>query len=304
MKRILITPLIVLFLLTLPASAQFTDWTAPLNLGTVVNSAYADSCASVSKNGLSLFFFSNRYAQNATAPWHLYVSKRASKDEPWGTPQEIVGFNEGFGASCPALSPDEHRLFFASNRPDRPDSCGATDIWVSRRHDRKDDFGWGPPVDLGCAPLGPNSPQFENIPAVIEDEDGTEVIYFGSGRPGLGGGDIWLSRMGDDDKFGPATMVAELSSPYGEHVAIRKDGLEAIIASNRPGGTGDYDLWTASRESTSHPWPAPTVLTILNSTAFDGGRMSFSFDGMELYFRSNRAGNADLYITRRQKLRK
>ena len=32
------------------------------------------------------------------------------------------------------------------------------------------------------------------------------------------------------------------------------------------------------------------------------GRISFSFDGRELYFTSNRSGNIDLWVARREKL--
>ena len=35
---------------------------------------------------------------------------------------------------------------------------------------------------------------------------------------------------------------------------------------------------------------------------FEGGRMSFSFDGTELYFRSDSSGNGDLYVATREKL--
>ncbi len=219
-----------------------------------------------------------------------------------------MGFNDGYHASCPALSPDEHRLFFVSNRPG---TCAVkiADLWVSRRHDRTDDFGWGPPVNLGCAPNGPNSLSWENLPTVFEDETGTEVLYFGSGRPGgLGGGDIWESRMRNDGTFGPATLVAGLNSSSGEGAAIRRDGLEAIISSGRPGGPypGTGDLWTSTRASTADPWSPPVPLPILSSPSGEGGRMCFSFDGRAFYFGSDRSGGNganDLYVATREKLR-
>ncbi len=39
---------------------EFSDWSAPVNLGPVVNSAYNDQHPSISKDGLSLYFVSNR----------------------------------------------------------------------------------------------------------------------------------------------------------------------------------------------------------------------------------------------------
>jgi hypothetical protein len=293
----------MLMLFATPDAAQFTDWSPPVNLGSVVNSGYADTCVSVSKNGLSLFFFSNRYALDANAAGHLYVSKRASVDEPWGEPEEIVGFNDYMGASCPALSPDEHRLFFVSSRSD---GCGGNDIWVSRRQNRRDDFGWESPVNLGCIV---NSTVGDIVPTVIEDETGTEVLYFTSGRPGgSGGGDIWESRMGDDDTFGAPSLVTELNTTYSDVIAVRRDGLEAIVASNRPGGLySGTDLWTVTRESTGEPWSTPVILPVLCSPGFEGARMSFSFDGRVLYFPSDRAGgygSRDLYMTEREKIRR
>ncbi len=306
MTRVFISIAFMLMLFAVAVTAQFSEWSAPVNLGPVVNSPYTDSCVTVSKNGLRMFFFSTRYAQSITGDWHLYVSQRPSVDAPWGEPQEIVGFNDGYHASCPVLSLDEHRLFFASPRPG---GCGGADIWVSRQHNREDDFGWGPPVNLGCMPDGPNSPQNDNMATVFEDDTGTEVMYFSSNRPGGPGAyDIYESRMGIEDTFGPSTLVAELSTFATDSAAVRRDGLEAIIMSNRPGGTypGTTDLWTATREDTAQPWSEPIVNPILNSPGVDGGRISFSFDGRALYFQSNRPGGygaGDLYVATREKLR-
>ncbi len=202
-------------------------------------------------------------------------------------------------------------MFFATSRPG---SCaGSADIWVSRRHDRRDDFGWESPVHLACDPEGPNSASPESGPTVIEDETGTEVLFFNSARPGgpgTGNGDIYQSRMKNDDTFGPATLVAELSTTFGDLApAVGHDGLEVIFTSNRPGavgGAGDWDLWMATRSSTADLWSAPVNVTVLNSPLYDGGKMSFSFDGLQLYFRSHRAGqygNGDLYVATREKLR-
>ena len=307
MKRLLVA-----LTLSLPAfgsNPQFTEWSPPVNMGPVVNSPYQDSCITVSKNGLSMFFFSNRYAQNPNAIWHLYVSRRASVEDPWGVPQEIAGFNSGYHATCPALSPDEHRLFYVDYRSGGPAFCGGGDIVVSRRHDRRDDFGWGPPVNLGCAPNGPNSPQWDSAPTVIEDETGTEVMYFSSYRPGgTGASDIYESRMRNDGTFGPAVQVTELNTPYNDVAAVRRDGLEAILQSNRPGGNypGTLDNWVSTRARTGEPWSAPVPVPVLNSAATDGGRACFSFDGRTFYFLSDRPGgqgNRDIYYATREKLR-
>jgi hypothetical protein len=85
----------------------------------------------------------------------------------------------GNDTADPNISPDGHLLFFDSNRPG---DCGGEDIWVSRRNNKRDDFGWQGPVNLGCAI---NSPQGDGAPTYFEDEEtGIIMMYFGSNRPG------------------------------------------------------------------------------------------------------------------------
>ena len=181
MIRVVISAAAISLLFAAPDTTQFADWSVPVNLGPVVNSPYTDSCPSVSKDGLSLFFFSNRYALNASAPMHLYVSQRGSIDDPWGEPQEIVGFNDGLGAVSASLSPDEHRLFFASSRPG---GCGGVDLWVSRRYHRSDDFGLG----TTAGSVG----NFDERPAAMFADSSSEratwsTIWLGDHFPGARG---------------------------------------------------------------------------------------------------------------------
>lgn len=292
----------ILGLLPVGGLPEFGDWSAPVNVGPVVNSAASDQCVSISKNGLSLYFSSGRLGT-----MDLFVAKRASVTEPWGTPVVLPNVNTGSSETCPALSLDEHRLYFASTRPG---GCGLTDFYVSRRHDRSNDMGWNEPENLGCVADGyVNTPGHEGTPGLFEDERGRVVMYFASVPPGSAY-KIFESVQRADDSFGPGTPVAELndvSPAYGDFgPAIRRDGLEIIFTSTRPGGLGSSDLWTASRDSTSEAWSAPVNLAVLNSDKGDFGKTTFSFDGSEFYFSSGRPGgygSNDLYVTTRLKLR-
>ena len=203
------------------------------------------------------------------------------------------------------LSHDGHRLYFHSGRPG---GFGQGDIYVSRRHNKRDDFGWQPAQNLGP---GVNTPFAEQQPCVYEDETtGKIFLYFNSDRPGgLGGHDIYVSELQPDETFGPALLVAELSSP-GEDtgVTIRRDGLELFFTSNRPGGVGYDDLWVATRKSTLDPWSEPVNLgPVVNSGVIDGAPQ-LSFDGTALYFNSGPppripgATHLDLWVTTRAKL--
>ncbi len=310
MKRIFLTSIIVALLLGFGAitamAAEFSDWSPPVNLGSVVNSSYLESCVAISKNGLSLFFSSNRQRLNPTSQDRdLYVSQRESINDPWKSPMPLTELNTLVWDSCPALSLDEHRLYFTSTRPG---GCGDRDLWMSQRHDRRDDQGWEQPIHLGCEWDGGVNTQYnDQTPSFFEDETGRVLMYFSRGTA-TGATFIYQSEMRDDGTFGPATQVEELNEfNIGRDVGptVRRDGLEIIFLSNRNNPGGPFDFWRATRESTSDPWSEAVLLPVPINPGLAQGRIALSFDGRELYFSSNRSGgygNYDLYVATREKL--
>ncbi len=290
MKWMIRVGIIAFLLVPVAATGQYTDWSEPVNLGAPVNTNALESCVTVSKDGLTLIFSSTRQylpTINGTDR-DLYVSKRESTEANWGDPQPLSILNAvGFFDSCPSLSLDEHRLYFTSNRP----GCGGVDLWVSRRQDRGDDFGWETPVNLGCEGDGYlNTGGGDQMESFFEDEKGRVIMYFT--RVTAAGQDIYQSVLRSDDTFGPATKVAELSSSGTDQgPVVRRDGLEVIFLSNR-GGLSTLHFWTATRDSTEDPWSEPVQVPVLGGVS--QGRISLSFDGRELYFTSWREGSIEL----------
>jgi len=134
----------------------FGPWSTPVNLGQVVNTGYSEGWAAISKNGLSLYLTSDRpggvNGKNPTGLIEIWVSQRASLDADWGPPVNLDAFNRtpvinvvGYGTAVPSFSTDGHLLFFNSNRPG---GLGGNDLYVSRRSNKHDDFGWQEPVNL------------------------------------------------------------------------------------------------------------------------------------------------------------
>src|SRR6266567_2999555 len=311
----------------LPASAwkgddnddgpKFGPWSAPVNLGSPVNTPFAEMNAFISKDGLS-FYFACFNCRGNIGGSDIWVSQRASVSDRWGTPQNLgPNINTSAGEGGPALSSDGHRLYFTSNRPG---GFGGNDIYVSRRNNKRDDFAWQPPENLGS---GVNTAADEGGPAFFEDDKtGVITLYFNSSRPGgIGDADIYTSTLNEVDEheaFGPAVLVAELSSPFTDQApAIRRDGLEIFLASNRPGSIPPppglpsqvLDLWVATRASTSDSWSTPVNAgPVVNSEFIDAGP-ALSFDGTELYFSSPfRSGNVggpmfDIWVSTRTKLK-
>lgn len=280
----------------------YTDWSAPVNLGPVVNSVYNDQHPAIAPDGLSLYFVSDR--PGGSGGFDLWVAQRASTDLPWGTPQNLgPTVNSPATEFAPNLSYDGHYLFFGS---DRPGGCGSRDLWVSHRKNKKDSFEWESPVNLGCVI---NASAFDDGPTYFEDPVTEKITLFFTtlNRPGgQGDFDIYASDLNPDGSFSAPVNVAELNSAYRDtRTAIRKDGLEMFFASNRPGGLGVIDLWVATRSSTSDPWGVPVNLgPVLNST-FNDGAPAISRDGTALYFYSDRPGGSglnDLYVSTRSRV--
>lgn len=287
------------------APPRFSDWSAPVNLGPPVNTALVENGPSISRDGLTLHFQCTD-CPGGFGGTDIWVSQRASSDEPWEPPQNLgPTINTAFNESGPSLSGDGHRLYFVSTRPG---GFGLSDVYVARRRDKRDEFGWQEPVNLGS---GVNTSANEAAPQRFEDgEDGTVTLFFQSTRPGgIGGSDIYASTLQQDETFGPAELVAELSSSSSDQAsAIRRDGLEFFLASDRPGTVGQLDLWVSTRSRTSDPWSPPVNLGSTVNHAFIDAGTELSFDGTALYFHSaNRPGNVggpffDLWVTTRSRV--
>jgi hypothetical protein len=279
---------------------KYSDWSAPINLGPTINSELNDFSPAISKDGLSLYFTSARTGGFGSDD--IYVSQRASTDDPWGPPVNLgPTINTSFSERDPAFSRDGHLMFFATGRTG---GFGGLDIWVSRRVHTNDDFAWQTPENLGA---GVNSTFRDDGPSYFENEEGgTPQLYFSSNR--LGVFNTYVSEQAADGSFGPASLILELGEAVGSSTSpsIRHDGLEIFLNSNRPGSFGNSnDLWVSTRETVLDAWSEPVNLgPIVNSTVGDLSP-DISSDRETLFFFSTRPGSlgvADLYMSTRTKL--
>ena len=297
----------VLALVLVPAAAAqaktFSDWAPATNAESVpgtsseLNTPVQDGCPIQSPDGLSLFIASNRprFAGDTRTDLDIWVAHRASKDAPWGAPQNLgEPVNSTADDFCPTPVRG-HRLFFVSRKVVPGVTCGMGDIYLTREDPAQ---GWREPEHLGCeADGGPNTPLDEQGPSYVKT--GGPSLYFSSGP------DIYVSNRHGNGSFGPPAPVAELNSPAMDiQPNVRRDGREVVFASNRGGPTafGGQDLWVATRNGVNGPWSAPMNLGSATNTAANETRPSLSWDATTLYF--GRAPGvegplADVYFTTR-----
>lgn len=95
---------------------HFSEWSAPVNLGPVINSRFNDRAPELSPDGLSLYFASNR--TGGFGATDIYVARRAGPDQPWGPAANLGAVVNTPGIDAPGhLSRDGHRLYFTSPGP-------------------------------------------------------------------------------------------------------------------------------------------------------------------------------------------
>jgi Tol biopolymer transport system component len=282
------------------AAPRWSDWSTPVPLSTI-NTAAEEHQPAVSKDGLTLYFSSDRTGGHGGTD--IWVSSRASTAEAWGAPSNLgTAINTAANELTPALSRDEHWLFIGS---DRADGMGLVDIWVAYRQHKHEDFGesgWQPATPVA----GVNTTFGEQGASYFrDDETGKVFLFFQSGRPGgvgpVGTADIYVAEQQPDGSFGAASNVTALNTARGEQrPSVRHDGLEIFFMSNRAGGLSH--IWSAMRETTAAEWSTPTEVTSVKSAGSD----QFPYlapDGQTLYFgRSAGPGTSgDLYLATRTK---
>jgi len=119
------------------------EWDTPVNLGATVNSSAHDTEPSISTDGLTLFFDSDR--PGGYGSWDIWMVTRASTDDHWRTPVPLPPpVNSVFSDVEPSISVDGRTLYFCSNRPG---GYGTFDLWVATQETTDDE--WGTPINLG-----------------------------------------------------------------------------------------------------------------------------------------------------------
>ena len=188
------------------------DWGPPENPGPGVNKPAWDAFASLTGDGLELYFASGRSVSQAYGGGDLYVTKRTTRDGPWSWPTNLgPNVNTSSLDSCSMVSSDGLELFFLS---DRPGGYGSWDLYVSKRATRNDP--WGPAANLGSAVNGPVD---EAGPCL--SPDGLLIVFQDNGtRPGgRGGSDLWMTRRAS--RSAPWEPVVNLgpivNTPTGEY---------------------------------------------------------------------------------------
>jgi hypothetical protein len=124
-----------------------------------------------------------------------------------------------------------------------------------------------------------------------------------------GGDVVTLGRVAADasgaqgPQFAEPKLVLELASDgdQSDNPTLTADLLEIFFTSEREGGAGEADVWTARRDFADQPFAAPEPVAVVNTDQFETSP-AVSPDGLELWLGSERdggVGEQDIWVARR-----
>ncbi|HEX7585399.1 MAG TPA: OmpA family protein, partial [Prolixibacteraceae bacterium] len=173
-------------------------WSVPQNAGEPVNSPAWESQPSISANGETLYFVSNRKGgKGGMDIWKCNLKGFSQWGMPiWGNPVNMGdSINTPGNEMSPFIHSDGKTLYFAS---DYWPGLGGYDIFYSRQ---KNDSVWTQPQNIGY-PIN----SYKDEQGLVVDASGKNA-YYSSDRPGSKGMDIYSFELYKVARPSPVTYI-------------------------------------------------------------------------------------------------
>jgi len=210
----------------------------PVKFDKNINSKFHESTPVFTKDGKTMYFTRNNYLEGKKGKdtgkiTLLKIYKASLVNNKWSNAKEISIDSDSFSTAHPCLSFDEKTMYFAS---DRLGTYGQSDIF---KVSINEDGSFGTPKNLGTTV---NSEGKESFPYFNSENE----LYFATdGHPGLGGLDIFVSKLNDNGNFSEAKNIgAPANSPQDDfgYIIDTKTRI-GYLTSNRDGGKGSDDIY-------------------------------------------------------------
>lgn len=284
-----------------------------INLGPIVNTAGFDYAPTVSADGRTLYFVSDRKGSKIRIdgnPSHdfWFTTKKDRMDTNFSSPLNLEptnengdkGINTKFNEGVASIAADRQSIYFTGC--DRPDGFGNCDIYKATIIGDK----WSAPINLGP---NVNSKYWDAQPSISPDQ---KRIYFVSTRPGpnsngkekLSNTDIWYCEYDDNtDEWGTAKNVEAINTgkrEAGPFIAADNQTLFFSSEGHKP-NVGGLDFYY-SKTTDGKTWSKPVNLGEPLNTKDDDYFITMPASGDIIYFSSERKdlagyqGSLDLFM--------
>ncbi|CAD0002098.1 OmpA family protein [Flavobacterium salmonis] len=203
-----------------------------------INSKFNESTPVFTQDGKTMYFTRNNYLDGKRRKDEKKVTllklyKATLIQDQWQNITELPFNSDQYSVAHAALSPDEKTLYFAS---DMPGTFGQSDLF---KVSINEDGTFGKPENLGTEI---NTEGRETFPFISGDNE----LYFATdGRPGLGGLDIFVSKINSDLSFEEVQNVGKPVNSKQDDFAfvINSKSRSGFFTSNRENGNGLDDIY-------------------------------------------------------------
>jgi len=225
------------------------SWTKARSLIGPVNTNGNEGAQSLSADG-NIMYFTACGRNDSFGSCDIYMSE--NKNNAWTKPINIGNpVNSVFWESTPYLAADKRTIYFSSNRPG---GYGNMDIWKSTINN---EGKWTEPVNLG-----------ENINTMADElspfihPDGQTLYFSSDGKTGLGGFDLYISRINIEGLWEKTENLGYPINTYRDEqsIVINSIGDLAYISSDRERNKGK-DIFSFSLPEKLRPKPVRSWIT-------------------------------------------
>ncbi|GIV34513.1 MAG: hypothetical protein KatS3mg031_2048 [Chitinophagales bacterium] len=252
------------------------------NLGSAINSIYAEAQPVISPDGKSLFFVRKNHPEN-------YGMDLGDNDDIWFTEQDASGnwkpaVNVGYPLN------NEHHNFVCSVTPDGntlllgnqyfKDGSTAGGVSISVRGKK----GWEFPRNLKIDNFYNRAPYME----ISLTSDGKSLLMTVERDDARGARDIYVSHRIDEIRWSEPVNLGSVNSAGDEASPfLASDGKTLYFSTNGRSGFGSYDVFMAKRQdSTWTNWSEPVNLG-----------SGINTPGMDAYYRIPAAGDYAYFVS-------
>jgi hypothetical protein len=221
----------------------------------VISTGLQETSVALTPDGQTLYFMRSDFAE---ADDTILVAHRAAGR--WSTPQ-VAAFSGQWHDSEPTLSPDGERLYFVSNRPQRPGAApvmaemngrrfAGTNLWYVAR---QPGGGWGAPIHIDGAL---NDGAMIYNPSVAANGD----IYFSAHRDDSGKAyQIYVAHRRGNGYAAPERLPLGDLANNRMDPAIDPRGRFLLYAGNEGDALGSADIYIVFRQP-DDSWGKPEHL--------------------------------------------
>ncbi|NLL27735.1 MAG: OmpA family protein [Bacteroidales bacterium] len=192
------------------------EWTVAVPLSNNLNTPGNEGAHTISPDGKTIYFTACD-RKDGKGSCDIYMSKWKNGD--WDTPVNVSEINSRFWDSQPSISPDGKTLYFTSSR------SGNIDIYVTYLNDNGK---WSTPTPL---PKNINTPDEDMSPFI--HPDGKTLYFASSGHIGMGGLDIFYTKLNDDSTWTDPVNIGYPINTYKDEafLFVSASGEKAYFAS-------------------------------------------------------------------------